>query len=77
MNATKIVVAQFSGKQEVNQIVCDSATEARRIIDDGNATAASGWRWEISPTTFLCDDGSEMDVEEANAIRHACGRVEY
>jgi hypothetical protein len=72
-----IVVAQFEGKREVNQVVCQSADQARKVINEGNATAASGWRWGLSKTTFVRDDGSEMDVEEANAIRSVCGCEEY
>lgn len=75
--ATKIVVAQFNGTREVNQVVCSSADEARKVIDGGNATALPQWRWDLSGTTFVRDDGSEMDIDEANAIRRACGRNEY
>jgi hypothetical protein len=73
----QIVVAQFNGTREVNQIVCKSAEEARKIINDGNSAAVEQWRWDLSATTFVRDDGSEMGIDEANAIRRACGRNEY
>lgn len=73
----KIVVAQFNGKREVNQVVCKSAEEARKIIDDGNSIAVEQWRWDLSDTTFVRDDGSEMSVDEANEIRRDCGCNEY
>lgn len=73
----QIVVAQFNGTREVNQVICKSAEEARKIIDDGNVTAVEQWRWDLSDTTFVRDDGSEMGIDEANAIRRACGRNEH
>lgn len=75
MNATKtqIVVAQYFGREEKNQVICQTADEARKVIEDGNKTAAPRWHWGLSSTTFLRDDGSEMDLAEANAIRAACG----
>jgi len=72
-----ITVSQFHASREVNQVVCHSADEARKTIEEGNASAASGWRWGLSATNFVRDDGSEMDIEEANAIRKACGVAEY
>ena len=72
-----IVIAQFHGKQEVNQVTCQSAEEARTRIEEGNATAAKEWRWGLSDTTFLLDDGTHMDIDAANAIRRACGVNEY
>jgi hypothetical protein len=37
MTTTK---SQYNGKQEVNQITCNTPEEARKAIEDGNATAA-------------------------------------
>jgi len=73
----QITVSQFHQSQEVNQVICRSTDEARKIIEEGNASAASGWRWGLSQSNFFRDDGSEMNIDEENAIRRACGVAEY
>jgi len=73
----QITVSQFHQSQEVNQVICRSTDEARKIIEEGNASAASGWRWGLSNANFFREDGSVMNIDEENAIRRACGVAEY
>lgn len=75
--ATQIVVSQFHGKREVNQVFCQTANEARKVIDEGNATAAREWRWGLSDINFIDDRGVELSIDEANEIRRACGQKEW
>lgn len=73
----KYIVSQFYHTQEETQTTVDSADEARRLIDDGNRTAAKGWRWGLSPINFIGDDGVDLTIAEANAIRRECGQNEW
>lgn len=71
------VVSQFHGKQEVSQVECRSAEEARQTIEEGNAKAAREWRWGLSDVNFIDDDGVDLTIENANEIRRACGVQEW
>jgi hypothetical protein len=73
----QVVVSQFFLKSEISQVICGSTEEARSLLEKENAKAAKGWRWRLSPTNFITDDGTEMDVEEANTLRRACGVSEW
>lgn len=70
-----IVVSQFYGKQEIQQVECDSVEDAAAYMAEQNAKAASGWRWGLSPTNWILESGEVMDVEQQNTIRRACGIV--
>ena len=72
-----IAVSRFHGKQEVEQVVCQTADEARKVIAEGNAVAARGWRWGLSENNFCDDHGGDLSIDAANKIRRDCGQQEW
>lgn len=78
MNATRqIIVSQFFQRVEKNQIVCASPEEARKTIEEGNRTAVKGWRWGLSNSNFVTDEGVTLTIDQANEIRRACSQAEW
>lgn len=73
----EIIVSQFFGPEEKNQVACSSPEEARQVIEEGNAGAAQRWHWGLSRSNFYHDNGDNYTLEEANALRRACGLAEF
>lgn len=60
-------------KEQVRVRTVDAESELRRL----NAACAKGWRWGLAAINFIDDDGVGLPLDEANAIRRACGVVEW
>lgn len=72
-----IYLSQYHETQEISQRRCETADEAKSLLVELNTQAAHGWRWGLSPATFLDDNGAILDADKANEIRRACGVAEW
>lgn len=72
-----IQLSRFFRNEEKEQLAVATPAEAREFLTAENAKAAPGWRWQLSASNFVAADGTEISLDEANAIRRACGQDEW